>query len=254
MIISRCAYPKKRRWRQNDHFCRVSPCKRQRYKSWPSLELQILLLPAYNFTQEKGHSACSKCNSRLSLGSEDLATQTHVMNNFVLLAGAGDFSIQHQFLPSIGSSANACKQEPGVICLPTEGVQRVCRTLPSPSRMKFGLGKWYGGEAGRNNLPPCEICWKGIPGSHLTRDLSLPLGGLPQGKQRLIATFHALCISSPPRLPLLNHCKIGMLWGRIKMSQLWSWELCASSWNTLKDAISCYLAFLLPFFFFKFIS
>lgn len=197
MIISWCAYPKKRRWRQNDHFCRVSPCKRQCYKSWPSLRLQILLLPAHNFTQEKGHSACSKCNSRLSLGSEDLATQTHVMNNFVLLAGAEDFSMQHQFLPSISSSANACKQEPGVICLPTERVQRVCRTLPSPSRMKFGLGKWYVGKQGGIICLHGRYVEREFLGATLQGIWACPLVVCPKGNKDWLPLF-MLCVSPVP--------------------------------------------------------
>lgn len=122
--------------------------------------------------------------------------------------------------------------------------------LPSPSRMKRGLGNGRGGK-GRNNLPPCKICQKGIPGSHLTRDLSLSLGGLPPGKQTLIPSFHALCISNPPRLLLLNHCKMGKLWGSFKMSQLFSWGLRASLRSTLKGTISCLFG---TFFFLKFIS
>lgn len=96
--------------------------------------------------------------------------------------------------------------------------------LDSPLEDERWLGEMAGG-GGTNNLPPCEICQKWIPGSHLTKDLSLPLGGLPPGKQRLISSFHALCISNPPWLLLLSHCKMGMLWGSFKKSQLFSWGL-----------------------------
>lgn len=84
----------------------------------------------------------------------------------------------------------------GVVCLPRELLQSIFGTLPSPSGWNMACGKGSGGE-GRNNLPPCEICQKGIPGSNLTRDLSLSLGGLSQGKQRPISSFYALSPNPP---------------------------------------------------------
>lgn len=83
---------------------------------------------------------------------------------------------------------------------------------PFPLEDEMWLGERVGEGERRNNSPQCEICWNRIPGSHLTRDLSLSLGGLPPRKQRLISSFHALCISSSPRLLLLNHCKMRKLW------------------------------------------
>lgn len=170
------------------------------------------------------------------------------MNNFVLLAGAGDFFhatpilAKYQFISKCfhlraGAQHHFSSQRKGAKGL-----------LDSPFPLEDET--WLegnGGGGGRNNLPPCEICQQWIPGSHLTKDLSFSLGGLPPGKQKLLSSFHALCISNPPWLLLLSHCKMGMLWGSFKMKQLFSWGLPYGTHSMI--LFLAYLAFLFSFFF-----
>lgn len=170
------------------------------------------------------------------------------MNNFVLLAGAGDFFHttpifgKYQFINKCFHLRAGAGHH---FFFPKRGAKGL---LDSPLEDERWLGEMAGG-GGTNNLPPCEICQKWIPGSHLTKDLSLPLGGLPPGKQRLISSFHALCISNPPWLLLLSHCKMGMLWGSFKKSQLFSWGLPYETHSMI--LFLAYLAFFSPLMFYS---
>lgn len=166
------------------------------------------------------------------------------MNNFVLLAGAEDFFhtapifakyqlISKCFHLRAGAEHHFSSQRKGA-----KGLLE----SPFPLKDETWLEENVGG-GGRNNFPPCEICQKRIPGSHLTKDLSLSLGGLPPGKQKLISSFHALCISNPPWLLLLSR-KMGMLWGSFKMSQLFSWGF---PYETHSILFLAYLAFFFPY-------
>lgn len=167
------------------------------------------------------------------------------MNNFVLLACAGDFFhttpifakyqlISERFHLQAGAEHHFFSQRNGA-----KGLLDSPFPLQDETRPEEIVG-----EGGRNNLPPCEICQKWIPGSHLTKDLSLSLGGLPPGKQRLLSSFHALCISNPPWLLLLSHCKMGMLWGTFKIRQLFSWGLPYGAHSMI--LFLAYLAFFFP--------
>lgn len=120
---------------------------------------------------------------------------------------------------------------------------------PFPLEDEKQLGERVGGGEGRNNLPPCEICQKGIPGSNLTRDLSLSLGGLSRWKQSLMASFYALS-PIPPGSCFLITVKWGSSGAVSKRASYFHWGYMLPHETHSEMLLLAYLASLSLFFFF----
>lgn len=110
----------------------------------------------------------------------------------------GIFSMQHQSLPSISSSANAstCEQEPSIIFPPKGRVRRVCWTLPFPSRMKRGLREMEE-EGGGIICRHVRSVSSEFLGATLQRIWVFPLVVCLQGNKSCYPVF-TLCVSQIP--------------------------------------------------------
>lgn len=118
------------------------------------------------------------------------------MNNFVLLAGAGDF---FHTTPIFGKYQfiNKCfhlRAGAGHHFFSWREVQRVCWTLPS--RMKGGLGKWQE-EGGRIICRHVRSVKSEFLGAILQRIWACPLVVCPQGNKGWYPVF-TLCVSQIP--------------------------------------------------------
>lgn len=132
------------------------------------------------------------------------------MNNFGLLAGAGDFSMQHQICPvSIHQQMLPLASRSGCCLSPEGAAAKHLWDSPFPQWMKHGLrkGQWGRGEelfATMRDLSKGNSREQSYKGFELVPWWSVP------GETKTNIQF--LCfISKPPRLLLLNHCKMRKL-------------------------------------------